>query len=291
MNKIGIYYAYWAENWDVDFHPYVDKVADLGFDVLEVNAAAVVNLSSTERRALKTHAEDRNLELTYCVGLPAECDPASELEGTRRAGVELLQSMAQAIGEMGGGILGGILYGKWPGPAPATMEDRQPYLERSLKSMRQALPAAEDNDVIFCLEVVNRFEQYLMNTAEEGVAYLQHLDSPNAKLLLDTFHMNIEEASLAHGIKTAGTSLGHLHIGENQRMPPGRGHLDWHELAQALEQVDYQGRIVMEPFMRPGGEVGRDIRVYRDLSQGLDLDQEAARSLRFMRKLLCSEGI
>lgn len=285
MNKIGVYYAYWARDWDVDFHPFIDKAAQLGFDVLEVNAGTVAALSSEQRRALKSHAAERDLGLTYCIGLPPKYDVAAESSTTRAAGVRYLQRMAAAIGEMGGGTLGGILYGAWPGALPAGA-DRRRYLERSLASMREAIKAAEDHGVQFCFEVVNRFEQFIINTAAEGVAYLQALDSPNARLMLDTFHINIEEHSPRAAVEAAGDYLGHLHLGERNRKPPGTGTFPWQELAAALRDVDYRGALVMEPFVKPGGKVGEDIRVYRDLSGGEDLDRAAARSLAFLRQLV-----
>ena len=112
------------------------------------------------------------------------------------------------------------------------------------------------------------------------------LDSPNAKIHLDTFHMNIEENSIQEAILTAGDKLGHLHIGENNRMPPGYGHLPWEDIGRALRKIDYPGYVVMEPFLKPGGEVGRDIRVYRDLGIGMDLDAEARKALEFTRGVL-----
>ena len=72
MNKVGIYYAYWTHDWDADFVPYVEKVAQLGFDILEVNSGTVTNMSNAERDRLKTAAQEANIELTYCIGLPAQ---------------------------------------------------------------------------------------------------------------------------------------------------------------------------------------------------------------------------
>jgi D-psicose/D-tagatose/L-ribulose 3-epimerase len=71
VNKIGIYYAYWTHDWNVDFNPYVDKVADLGFDILETNAGTIANMSPDDRKKLKEHADSRNITLTYCIGLAA----------------------------------------------------------------------------------------------------------------------------------------------------------------------------------------------------------------------------
>ena len=286
MNKIGIYYAYWTHDWDADFHPFIDKVADLGFDVLEVNGGTIAHMTSEERRSLKAHADDKNILLSYCVGLPHEYDIASVDDAVRDNGVAFLKQIAGAIGEMGGGNLSGIIYSSWPATMPEGETDKRPYLERSVASMRWAIKAAEDNNVIFNMEVVNRFEQFLLNTCDEAIAYVDAVGSPNAKILLDTFHMNIEEDFCAEAIRKAGDKLGHFHIGENNRMPPGYGHIPWTEIGAALRQIDYRGYVVMEPFLMPGGQVGRDIRVFRDMSAGLQLDDEAQKALMFVRGLL-----
>jgi D-psicose/D-tagatose/L-ribulose 3-epimerase len=152
--------------------------------------------------------------------------------------------------------------------------------------MRKAVKAAEYSNVIFSMEVVNRFEQFIMNTCDEALDYVNAVDSSNAKIMLDTFHMNIEEDFIGKAIIKAGDKLGHLHIGENNRMPPGYGHIPWAEVSTAINKINYRGAVVMEPFLVPGGEVGRDIKVYRDLSVNLDLDLEAQKALMFMREIL-----
>jgi len=286
MNKIGIYYAYWTHDWDADFHPFIDKVAELGFDVLEVNPGTIANMTSEERQSLKAHADDKNIILSHCIGLPHKYDIASEDEAIRENGIAYLEKIAEAIGEMGGGNLSGIIYSSWPATMPEGETDKRPYVERSVASMKKAIKAAEDNNVIFNMEVVNRFEQFLMNTCDEAIAYVEAVDSPNAKILLDTFHMNIEEDFIGEAIQKAGDKLGHFHIGENNRMPPGYGHIPWTEVGAALRKISYQGYVVMEPFLMPGGEVGRDIKVFRDMSVGLELDDEARKALMFIRGVL-----
>jgi len=286
LSKIGIYYAYWTHDWDADFHPFIDKVADLGFDVLEVNAGTIAHMSSEERRRLRAHADDKGIDLSHCIGLPSQYDIASEDKAIRENGIAFLQTMARAIGEMGGGNLTGIIYSSWPGTLPEGETDKQPYFERSVTSMRKAIKAAEDNNVFFCMEVVNRFEQYLLNTCDEAIVYVDAVGSPNAKILLDTFHMNIEENFIGEAIEKAGDKLGHLHIGENNRLPPGYGHIPWTEVGNALRRINYHGLVVMEPFVMPGGEVGRDIKVFRDMSVDLELDDEARKALLFIRGVL-----
>jgi D-psicose/D-tagatose/L-ribulose 3-epimerase len=286
MNKIGIYYAYWTHEWDADFHPFVDKVAKLGFDLLEVNGGTVARMTPEERQRLKAHADAAQVALSYCVGLPYDYDIASEDRSVRAQGIAFLRQMAEAIGEIGGGMLSGIIYGSWPATLPAGATDRRPYVERSIASMKEAIKAAEDHNVIFNMEVVNRFEQFMLNTSAEAIAYVEAVGSPNAKILLDTFHMNIEEDFVGDAIVQAGDKLGHFHVGENNRMPPGFGHIPWTEIGAALRKINYQGAVVMEPFLMPGGQVGRDIKVFRDLSVNLDLDDQAHKAMLFMRGIL-----
>ena len=292
MNKVGIYYAYWTHEWSADFNPYVDKVANLGFDILETHAGVIADMSPDDRKKLKDHADSRSITLTYCIGLGHGHDISSVDKTVRKSGIEFLKKQAKAIGEMGGGILSGIIYGAWPTTMPAGETDKRPYLERSISSMKEAVKAAEDNRVLFNVEVVNRFEQFLLNTCDEALAYVQAVSSPNLKILLDTFHMNIEEDSIGCAISKAGKYLGHVHVGENNRTPPGcgRGHIPWDELALALKKMNYQGAVVMEPFVMPGGEVGNNINVFRNLGAGNDLDAEARNACQFIRNKLQVEA-
>jgi D-psicose/D-tagatose/L-ribulose 3-epimerase len=134
--------------------------------------------------------------------------------------------------------------------------------------------------------VVNRFEQYLINTCSEAIDYLNQVGSEHCKILLDSFHMNIEEDNIYNAVINAGDKLGHVHIGETNRKAPGAGHFPWDDLMKGLKDINYQGSIVMEPFLIPGGEVGRDVKIYRDLSLGIDMDKEAKRALNFIRGIL-----
>ena len=104
--------------------------------------------------------------------------------------------------------------------------------------------------------------------------------------MLDTFHMNIEEDDIGGAIRSAKGVLGHFHTGECNRRVPGKGRTPWHEIACALRDIDYRGSVVMEPFVRMGGTVGSDIKIWRDISCGADearLDADAASALEFER--------
>lgn len=292
-NKIGIYYAFWEQEWAADFFQYVEKVSRMGFDVLEINAGAILEMSAGQRKDLSKAARDAGIELTYCIGLPRPYDMASEDSSVRQAGIDYVQRMLRAMYEMGGRTLGGILYGCWPAQPAQPITDKSKWWDLSVSSVREAAKTAGDTGVTLCMEVVNRFEQFLLNTAREGMRFVDQVGSPNVKLLLDAFHMNIEEDSIGAAIQGAQGYIGHFHIGETNRRVPGRGRMPWDEILDALKAARYEGAIVMEPFLRMGGQVGSDIRVWRDLSnQGGEafMDQEAAFALNFIRSNLNERG-
>src|SRR5580700_8746919 len=282
MNPIGIHYGYWTQEWSSEPLQFVARAQKCGFDVLEINAPKITRMNDKERDALKAAAEGAGLRLTYSIGLKGDMDLASEDAATRKNGVAFLQDVSRAMKYLGGTIMAGINYSSWPRKL-APNEDKRVLTDRAVEGVREAIKAAEDCDVIFCVEVVNRFEQFMMNTAAEGIAFAQEVGSPNCKILLDTFHMNIEEESIGGSLEEAGTWLGHFHLGETNRRPPGPGRMPWSEIFGALKKINYQGALVMEPFLLPGGEVGRDICVYRDLLGNGDLDEEATLSVQFVR--------
>ncbi|MBO4432659.1 MAG: sugar phosphate isomerase/epimerase [Clostridia bacterium] len=286
-NPIGIYYAYWEKEWSADFLPYIKKVKELGFDDLEINAGAVVDMTSAERKNLAAAAKDAGITLSYCIGLPAKYDLSSADSAVRKAGSEFVGKMLDGIHEMDGKVIGGIIYATWPMVGAPTYDEKMQMRARSIESLREILKKAEQYDIKYCLEIVNRFEQCIMNTAAEGVEYLRELGSPNAKLLLDTFHMNIEEDSIGDAIRSAKGYVGHFHIGEPNRKTPGTGRMPWGEIFGALKCIDYDGMIVMEPFIKAGGQVGKDIKVFRDLSNNAsaeEMDEMAAAAASFVKR-------
>ncbi len=286
MNKIGIFYAYWVHNWDVDCLPFIEKAAHLGFDILELNSGVLVDMNDSEKDRLKGATEKAGIELTFCTGLTPQQDIAAEDVLTRRNGIALLKKTAETMKYMGVKQLSGIVFGCWPTSLPPDAPDKRPYFERSVESMKEAIKTAEDCDVFFNVEAVNRFEHYMLNTCDEALDYVEQVGSDHCKILLDTFHMNIEEDSLHDAITKADGKLGHFHVGETNRRAPGRGRIPWDEVTSTLKAIAYQGSVVMEPFLMPGGEIGKAVSVHRDLRAGLDLDMEAKRALEFMRQKL-----
>ena len=288
MNKLGIFMNFWEKNWDADHTKYIKKAADIGFDVLEFQAQPLLSMSDEKLRSLKALADDVGIELTYSLGLDPKYDVSSPDEQVRRGGVEYLKNILFQISKMGGKIISGVSYAGW-GVPDCIIDDKHPLWENSVRSMRSIIKTAEDFGITYCVEAVNRFEGCLINTAKEALDYVCEVDSPNIGVLLDTYHMNIEESSIGDAIRLAGDKLLGFHTGENNRTAPGRGHLDWDEIFGALAEIGYKNRIVSEPFVIMGGEVGKDIHTFRNLiddtsEQGID--REAKYLLEFEKSMM-----
>lgn len=298
MSKIGIHYAYWGDQWQVDLKERIQLASAIGFDDLEVTPPPfMTDLDDRQMNDLKKYAEDQAIELSFCIGFSREKDMASPDPAIRAAGIEHSKRMIEAVHRMGGKILSGILYSSWPYlyDKAITQQDKREAWLRSIESIQQVIPLAEAYDIDYAIELVNRFEQFILNSVVEGKAYCQEIGSPKAKLLLDVFHANIEENNIGDAIRSAGPLLAHLHISENNRRLPGFGrHIPWPEIFQALRDINYQGRIILEPFIATGGPVGNDLRIWRDGEADLSRDarnQYAGQSLAFVRQgLVRTEG-
>jgi len=283
VNKIGITCSYWITDWEVDLSKYIAKAAGLGFDILEVDINMLDGLQEKEKGELKTLAEKEKIILSFTAGLTNETDISSVDKDKQENGIAYLRNAVKTVHEFGGNKLSGVIYAPW-GLSDINIEEKKSHLELSIKNMKEIIKTAEKYDVICNVEVVNRFEQFLLNTCEEAINYVKQVDSSNIKILLDTYHMNIEEDNIKEAIVKAGEKLGHLHIGENNRKLPGQGgHICWDDVIQGINEIEYNGFLVMEPFIQPGGEIGRAVKVWRDLSQGRDLDELARESLGFIK--------
>lgn len=284
----GIYYAYWEKEWGGDFIPYIRKVKKLGFDILEV---ACHNFSDTENEylyQLKEAADAEGIILTGGYGNDSTHNISGADPMIVKAAFDKFEKTFQKMNIAGIKLLGGSLYSYWPVDYSLPLNKKED-MKRGIENVRILADMAAEYEITLGMEVLNRFEGYMLNTCEEAVDFVSKIDRPNVKVMLDTFHMNIEEDSFGDAIRMAGKYLGHLHLGEANRRPPFRGgRIPWDEIGEALHDIEYTGTVVMEPFVRMGGTVGKDIRMWHDLSNNCPdekLDQDVAESVRFLREI------
>ena len=283
--KFGIYFAYWEQEWAADYKKYIARVKKLGFDILEVSCAALARMNQAELTELKEEAKAQGVILTAGYGPAASENLASADDGIVKNAIGFYTDILKKLEFLDIHTIGGGIYSYWPVDYSKPI-DKQGDWERSVKNVRTVGRIAQDCGVEYCLEVLNRFEGYLLNTCAEAREFVSQVGVPSVKIMLDTFHMNIEEDNIAQAILSAGDQLGHFHVGENNRRLPGKGSLPWYEIGSALRSIHYNKNIVMEPFVKSGGTVGSDIKVWRDLSKGANeaqLDEDAKNSVAFLR--------
>jgi sugar phosphate isomerase/epimerase len=133
-------------------------------------------------------------------------------------------------------------------------DDRNTIIGRLSESMQMVCIYAQSRNVPVVLEAINRYENNYINTALETVEFIKASRIQNLRILLDTFHMNIEEADMADAIMTAGNLLGYVHVADSNRMYPGRGHTNFKSIVGALSDINYNGYLSAECMPHPDGD-------------------------------------
>ncbi len=169
--------------------------------------------------------------------------------GIRRATIERLKSHIPIASRFGAVIIIGLIRGTLkPGVDPVQANTWM------VEALREFAAAAEPHGVNLVIEPLNRFETTLINTAEQGLDLVRQVGAKNCGLLLDTFHMNIEEASIEGSIERCKGHILHFHVADSNRWYPGAGHLDFASILKALAATGYQGFVSGEFMAKPDAE-------------------------------------
>lgn len=194
--------------------------------------------------------------------LGAGQNPLSPDKAQQKAAVERTKWLIDCATALGANIVAGPMHselGYFSGNGATTAERK-----RGLSYHKKAGDYAGKKNVKFALEALNRFECYFLNTMEQLSDYLDELDHPQIKAMYDTFHANIEEKDPIAAIKTIRKHLIHVHISENDRGTPGKGHVPWAATYKALRKLKYDDWITIEAFGRAMPAVAAATRVWRD---------------------------
>lgn len=290
--KFGTGYSYWGTEWKCDYLEVVNKVADIGFDVLEIGADHLYHMTDDEIDTLKAEGLKRGIAFSTNSGPAKKYDMSSSDEAVRACGVAYFNSILHKMERLGSEVLVGAIYSYWPVDFSVSDNDKEAAWERSIACLKELAVTAEELDITIALEVLNRNETYILTDCAEAIEYVNRIGSKQIKILLDTYHMNIEEDNMYDALRKAGELLGHVHVGEcNRKLPGMNNSINWPEIGKALRDIHYEKDVVMEPFLLSGGEVGRDVRVWRDLSNQADeaqMTQYITDSLIYLKK--CCES-
>lgn len=146
-------------------------------------------------------------------------------------------------------IIGGIR-----GKLSGSIEEYRQQQAIGIESIQQCATFAMDHGVTLLLEPINRYETNLVNSAEDGLEMLTEIACPNIKLLMDTFHMNIEERDIPTTIERVGDKLGYIHFADSNRWAPGQGHISFPNILDSLRRIGYTGYISAEILPLPDEE-------------------------------------
>ncbi len=252
-----------------DLH-YFSRARRLGFDFVELLVPEPEDdlASADVRRA----AHDAGIGLVLAARVTPMRSLASDEAAARQGGRDYLRYCIDFAVGIGATIIGGPLYGEpmvfaGRAPVPRSDDDIASRAARTIEGLAEVAPLARAAGRTLAVEPLNRFETDILSTTRQAVEVVQTVDDSGLGILLDTFHMNIEERSIPDAIRAAGPHIIHFQANENHRGHPGTGHMNWSAICRALADVSYKGPISLEPFRRADDRVALPIAHWRAPSE------------------------
>jgi len=264
-----------AENIDL-----LIKVKNMGYDIIEV---AVEDASLIDWKMVKTVASDLDLKITISGAFGAERDISSTEDQYRKIGKQYIIDCINIAAEMGSPVFGGPLYSAVGKTRLVSDDQKKQERDWCVDILKEVSHMASDQGVTLGLEPLNRFETDMINTIDQALSLTEEVGHSSLKIVLDTFHANIEEKNIPASIRKIGKDrLCHIQGNESDRGTPGTGHLDWTGIKGALDEIGYEGAIVIETFGQPSKELARAACIWRPLANSAD--ELASEGLAFYKQ-------
>jgi D-psicose/D-tagatose/L-ribulose 3-epimerase len=279
--KFGVNTQIWVAPFQQSDIGLIDKAAKLGFDVIELgffSAEPPFNVEDVKQRL-----KDTGLTPGICTFLSAEHDITSTDPDSRRRGVEFMKAMIGTLAKLGGEVFSGPIYAELFRKRYLKKAEREAEWERGVKSLREVAKTAETQGITLALEPLNRFETDFMNLSGQAVRMAEDVGSPAVGILLDTFHMGIEEKNQSAAIRRAGKHLKHFHTCENDRGTPGTGQVPWTEVRDALKDIGYDRTVAIEGFNPEIVDLANGACIWRPMAP--TQDRLASEGVQFLKKL------
>ena len=282
--KYGVNTMVWTTRINETHEALFSCIKEWGFDGVELFLSPQ---EPADIPAVRQMLEDNHLECTTCSVLPRDCHLVSHEPEMRARGVEFLKTCVDGTAELGARLVCGPMYA-----GLGVMTGRRRTAEEwkwAVEGLQVVARHAETRQVTICLEPLNRFETYFLNTLEDAASLVHDVGASNVKIHFDTFHSNIEEKHPAEALRSIAKELGHVHISENDRGIPGSGHVDWQGVLKALKAIHYKGWMTIESFAQPEPDLAAAAAIWRDMAPSGD--ELAQQGLRFIRRLAAGLGI
>ncbi|KMW59820.1 D-tagatose 3-epimerase [Candidatus Rhodobacter oscarellae] len=261
--KIGFCMLLWTTAVDDSHKRLIADIQEVGYDGIEV---PVFGGTPDEYAALGKMLDEMGLGRTAISVIGGlDQNPLSEDAADRARGVQYLKWLVDCAAALGAEGIGGPLHqtlGHFSGAGPTEAE-----FERARDVHRAVGDHAAANGQVIALEAINRFESYFANTMDDLCAYTRSVGHPAIKSMYDTFHANLEEQDPIAAYTRNADEVVHVHISENDRGVPGRGHVPWAETFKAIKASGYDGWLTIEAFGRGLPDLAAATRVWRDFAE------------------------
>ncbi len=252
-----------------------------GFDSVEI---ALEDPAHIDPVFIKEHLDLNGLQCkSVCAAMSPDHDPRGT-EEQQQSALKYLKGLLDAMVPLGAEVLIGPLYSS-VGRADAVAEaDYREQWKLVVIHLQEIADYAQERHIDLAIEPLNRFETDFLNTVDQTLALIKDIDRPNVLLHYDTFHMNIEEKDQARAIRKAGDLLGHFHACGCDRGTPGNDHIDWKNIKMALNDVAYDGGVVIESFTKDVKVIAKAAAIWRKMEPSQEVI--AADGVKFLRGLL-----
>jgi D-psicose/D-tagatose/L-ribulose 3-epimerase len=268
----------WASPFSNRTLELIDRAKAIGFDLLEI---CVENPDTIDVPAIRAKAAQADIGVTICGAFGPSRNLSAEDDAVRSAGLDYLERCIDFAKGLGSPFVSGPMYCAVGATQLLDKKAREKQWDRAVGSLRVAAAYAKDRGIKLAIEPLNRFETDLINTVDQGLRLVDDIGAPNVGLLLDTFHMNIEEKDIPSAIGRAAGRIVEFHASSNDRGTPGEDHLPWPRIARALKGADYGGPIVIEAFTPEIREIAKAVSIWRPLARSQDaLATDGLRNLR-----------
>lgn len=257
------------------------KVKQMGFDWIEVPLEAIGDVDYAQGAQI---IRDHGLGVSTCAAMGPDRDLIHSDPAIQQNGMTYIRQCIDATHALGGTNLVGPIYSAVGRVWQQTADERAKDVDLLVRNLGELSRYAGDKGVVLGIEPLNRFETSFLNLAEQAIEVIDRVDHPSCKIMLDSFHMNIEEKSLGAAIRKTGVRLAHFHACENDRGAPGSGNVTWNEVAQALKDIHFDGPVVIESFTSKVKSIARAAAIWRSFE--VSQDALAQNGVTFLRKLL-----
>jgi D-psicose/D-tagatose/L-ribulose 3-epimerase len=266
---------------DDELRTLAPKVKGMGFDMIEVPFEGLTDFDPSVAAAI---IRDNGLGVSACAAMGSDRDLIHEDALIRDNGMAYIRACIDGLHTLGGTNLVGPIYSAVGRVWQQTADERAKDVDLLVTQLGKLARYAADKGVVLGIEPLNRFETSFINLADQAIEVIDRVDNPACQIMLDTFHMNIEEKSLGAAIRKTGKRLAHLHSCENDRGAPGSGNVTWNEVKAALADIGYAGPVVIESFTSKVKTIARAAAIWRSFEPSQDALAE--NGLKFLRGLL-----